>query len=155
MILVLDNIRSMHNIGSAFRTADAFAVEAVYLCGICATPPHREIQKTALGATETVPWNYFSDTLEAVQHLKSEGFKVIAIEQTPQSVSLSEELPTLFREKALAWVFGNEVFGVKNEVLKSCDAHIEIPQWGAKKSLNVSVAIGIVLWHALFEGSSS
>lgn len=145
LVVVLDNIRSMHNVGSVFRTADAFLVEAICLCGYTPQPPHRDIHKTALGATETVDWIYSSTTIEAVQQLKEKGYRVFAVEQAVGSISLEQFnmdklLPT-------AIVFGNEVEGVDAEVLKICDGCIEIPQYGMKHSLNVSVAAGIVLWE--------
>ena len=142
--IILDNIRSLHNIGSIFRTADALMVESIYLCGICAVPPNREIQKAALGATETVRWEYFPSTLQAVNKVKIDGFKVIAIEQTDASIDLAdfqtENIP-------MALIFGNEVNGVSNEVLPFVDQAIEIPQFGTKHSFNVSVAAGIVLYQ--------
>ncbi len=147
IILVLDNIRSMHNVGSAFRTADAFAIEAVYLCGITAQPPHREIHKTALGATDSVAWKYFENTSQACKELKEKGYQISAIEQADQSTSLEE-----FQPKAsdkLALVFGNEVFGVEDEVVESADLCLEIPQFGTKHSINVSVSMGVVLWDIL------
>jgi 23S rRNA (guanosine2251-2'-O)-methyltransferase len=145
VIVVLDNIRSMHNVGSVFRTADAFLIRAIYLCGYTPRPPHRDIQKTALGATETVEWKYFPSTKEAVEMLKEDGFAVYAIEQTEGSISL-KEAGNLDVSK-LAVIFGNEVEGVSNDVLACCDGSIEIPQWGMKHSLNISVAAGIVLWE--------
>ena len=147
MILVLDNFRSMNNIGSVFRTADSFGVAEVYLCGICATPPHREIHKTALGATESVSWKYFADTLDAITALKSQGYHVIAAEQAPEAVSLLDCGSGFFADKKWAWVFGNEVMGVSKAVIQACDVCLEIPQWGTKKSLNVSVSVGVLLWH--------
>ena len=145
VIVVLDNIRSMHNVGSVFRTADAFLIRGVYLCGYTPQPPHRDIHKTALGATETVDWQYFATTVEAVQSLKSAGYSVFAIEQTEGSVPLQEfGLPD---SGQLAVVFGNEVSGVGEEALGLCDGSVEIPQWGMKHSLNISVAAGIVLWE--------
>jgi 23S rRNA (guanosine2251-2'-O)-methyltransferase len=145
IIAVLDNIRSMHNVGSVFRTADAFLVEAIILCGYTPQPPHRDINKTALGATETVDWIFYPSTIEAVEALKNKGYKVYAVEQTEGSISLEK-----FRANAgekMAVVFGNEVEGVNNEVLKLVDGSIEIPQSGMKHSLNISVAAGIVLWE--------
>jgi 23S rRNA (guanosine2251-2'-O)-methyltransferase len=145
VIVVLDNIRSMHNVGSVFRTADAFLIRGVYLCGYTPQPPHRDIHKTALGATETVDWQYFATTVEAVQSLKSAGYSVFAIEQTEGSVPLQEfGLPD---SGQLAVVFGNEVSGVGEEALGLCDGSVEIPQWGMKHSLNISIAAGIVLWE--------
>ena len=145
IIVVLDNIRSMHNVGSVFRTADAFLLEGICLCGYTAQPPHRDIHKTALGATETVDWIYFSSAIEAIQQLKERDYKVFAIEQTEGSISL-EKFHTEPDEK-IAVVLGNEVEGVSNDVLKICDGSIEIPQFGMKHSLNISVAAGIVLWE--------
>ena len=145
VIAVLDNIRSMHNVGSVFRTADAFLIEAIVLCGYTPQPPHRDINKTALGATESVDWMYFSKTVEAVEELKSKGYKVYAIEQTEGSVSL--EKFSVDQHQKIAVVFGNEVEGVNDEVLKLVDGSIEIPQLGMKHSLNISVAAGIVLWE--------
>jgi len=145
IVAVLDNIRSMHNVGSVFRTADAFLLEGICLCGYTAQPPHRDIHKTALGATETVDWIYFSSAIEAIQQLKERDYKVFAIEQTEGSISL-EKFHTEPDEK-IAVVLGNEVEGVSNDVLKICDGSIEIPQFGMKHSLNISVAAGIVLWE--------
>lgn len=144
VIIILDDIRSMHNVGSAFRTADAFAAEAIYLCGYTPVPPHREIHKTALGATETVAWKHFSDTATAVRAAQEKGYKVYAIEQAHNSVSIE----TLnWNETPIALVFGNEVTGVNDEILKMVDGVIEIPQYGAKHSLNISVTVGVVLWE--------
>ncbi|GGA90867.1 RNA methyltransferase [Puia dinghuensis] len=145
VVVVLDNIRSMHNVGSVFRTADAFLIQAIYLCGYTPQPPHRDIHKTALGATETVEWKYFASAPEAVRALRSAGFRVYAVEQAEGSVALQE-----FAGRGigpLAVVFGNEVSGVGEEVLALCDGGIEIPQWGMKHSLNISIAAGIVLWE--------
>jgi tRNA G18 (ribose-2'-O)-methylase SpoU len=147
VIAVLDNIRSMHNVGSVFRTADAFLIEAIFLCGYTPLPPHRDINKTALGATETVDWIHFPTTVDAINTLKKEGFKVFAVEQTEGSVSL-EKFPATANEK-IAVVLGNEVEGVNDEVLKLVDGSIEIPQLGMKHSLNISVAAGIVLWEIM------
>ena len=145
-IIVLDNIRSMENVGAFFRTADAFRIEAIYLCGITACPPHREIHKTALGADESVNWKYFETTIEACKHLKENGYKIFAVEQIENSIKLDEfETPA-----KSAYIFGNEVAGVDDEVLPYCDQAIEIPQEGTKHSLNVSVTGGIVMFH-LFE----
>ena len=144
VIAVLDNIRSMHNVGSVFRTADAFLLEAVYLCGYTAKPPHKDIQKTALGATETVEWVAVTTAVEAVQLLQQKGYKVYAIEQAEGSISL--EKFKMQQDEKIAVVFGNEVVGVENEVLKICDGCIEIPQLGMKHSLNISVAAGIIFW---------
>jgi len=144
IIVVLDNIRSMHNVGSVFRTADAFLMEAICLCGYTPQPPHRDIHKTALGATETVDWIYYKTTAEAITDLKQRGYKVWAVEQTEGSVSL-EKFECNSNEK-LAIVLGNEVEGVDSELLKMVDGSIEIPQMGMKHSLNISVAAGIVMW---------
>lgn len=145
IIVVMDNIRSMHNVGSVFRTADAFLIEAIFLCGYTPQPPHRDIHKTALGATETVDWIYFEKTLDAVQELKSKGYKVYGIEQTEGSIMLDHF--SYDHQEKIALVFGNEVEGVNDEVLKICDGCIEIPQQGMKHSLNISIAAGIVLWE--------
>ena len=144
IIIVLDNVRSLHNVGSAFRTADGFAVEAIYLCGITAQPPHREIEKTALGATQSIKWQYFEDVAAAVTDLKRNHFKIIAIEQAENSVSLSDFHPQ--KDKKYALFFGNEVNGVSNEVMQEIDACIEIPQFGTKHSFNIVISTGIVLW---------
>lgn len=144
-IIVLDNVRSLNNVGSIFRTADAFLVEAVWLCGITATPPHREIHKTALGATESVAWRYFADTVEAVKELKESGFVIVSVEQAEGSVSLDSFVPETGKKYAL--VFGHEIRGVAGEVVNLSDACIEIPQYGTKHSFNVAVSAGIVLWE--------
>jgi len=150
VIVVLDNIRSMHNVGSVFRTADAFLVRGVFLCGYTPQPPHRDIHKTALGATETVEWKYFSDTAEAVRNLKNEGWRVFAVEQVEGSIPL-QEFASVAESHAggVAVVFGNEVSGVGEDALKLCDGSVEIPQWGMKHSLNISIATGIVLWELM------
>jgi 23S rRNA (guanosine2251-2'-O)-methyltransferase len=145
IIIVLDNIRSLNNIGSVFRTADAFLIEAVYLCGITATPPHREIQKTALGATESVVWKHFNSTTEAINELKINSFKIAAIEQAENSIMLNEF--NLNKHKKLAVIFGNEVKGVEQEAINLSDVVIEIPQFGTKHSLNISVSAGVVIWE--------
>ena len=145
VIAVLDNIRSMHNVGSVFRTADAFLTQAIFLCGYTPQPPHRDINKTALGATDTVDWIYYETTVDAVNDLKKNGFKVYAVEQTEGSISL-EKIQVETEEK-IAVVFGNEVEGVSSDVLLLVDGSIEIPQLGMKHSLNISVAAGIVLWE--------
>jgi 23S rRNA (guanosine2251-2'-O)-methyltransferase len=144
-ILVLDNVRSMNNVGSVFRTADAFIIEAVWLCGITATPPHREIQKTALGATESVAWRYFSTTVEAIKELKEKGYVIISVEQADGAVSLDSYAPAAGERYAL--VFGHEINGVSEEVVNMSDTCIEIPQYGTKHSFNVAVSAGIVLWE--------
>lgn len=146
-VVVLDNIRSQHNVGAVFRTADAFLVRGICLCGITATPPHRDIEKTALGATETVYWEYFDSTVEAIQKLRDLGYTIMAVEQTSESISLPQFSPDT--EAKTAFVFGHEVMGVSEDVLALCDGAIEIPQYGTKHSLNVSVSAGIVLWDAV------
>ena len=143
-VIVLDNIRSMHNVGSAFRTADAFLCEKIVLCGITAKPPHREIHKTALGATETVEWEYFENSAEAVDVLKEKGYKIACVEQADESISL--EKFQLSTDEKLALIFGNEVKGVTEAVVEKSDYVIEIPQFGTKHSINVSVSIGVVIW---------
>jgi len=144
IIIVLDDVRSLHNIGSVFRTSDAFAVEKIILCGITAQPPHREMEKTALGATESVKWEYVETCLGAVNLLKAEGVKVVGVEQVDGATPLNKFDIGINR---IALVFGNEVKGVSQEVLKSCDTFIEIPQFGTKHSLNISVSVGVVLWE--------
>jgi len=144
LALVLDNVRSLHNVGAAFRTADAFAIEKIWLCGITGRPPQREITKTALGSTESVAWEYAPTTTDVIGQLKAAGYVVVAVEQTTGSQSLTTFQPEQNRPYAL--VMGNEVFGVEDEVLALCDAAVEIPQFGTKHSLNVSVAAGVVLW---------
>lgn len=144
IVIVLDNVRSMNNIGSVFRTADAFLLQAIYLCGVTATPPHREIHKTALGATETVSWKHFPTTIDAVNELEKDGFTVYAVEQAEKSIMLDKiDIPS----KKIALVFGNEISGVEQNVLDSCDACIEIPQFGTKHSINLAVSVGIVVWE--------
>ncbi|SHE62735.1 RNA methyltransferase [Pedobacter caeni] len=144
VIVVLDNVRSMHNIGSVFRTADGFAVEQLYLCGISAQPPHREIEKTALGATQSVAWTHFETTLDAVASLREDGYKIIAIEQAAGSTMLNTYRPESTEKYAL--IFGNEVNGVSDEVMAQIDECIEIPQFGTKHSFNIVISAGIVLW---------
>ena len=146
LVLVLDNIRSAHNVGSAFRSADAFGVDRIWLCGISALPPSPEIHKTALGAEDSVPWEHEKDTLEAVAKLKAAGFSVISVEQTVHSLKLGRGFQRRPGEK-LALVFGNEVEGVRQDVVDASDAALEVPQQGTKHSLNVSVCIGVVLWE--------
>ena len=145
IVVVLDNVRSLNNVGAFFRTSDAFAVNSIFLCGITAQPPHREINKTALGATESVDWQHFESTLKALHQLKTEGYKLVAIEQTEQSTALQE-----FEQKKndkIAVIFGHEVKGVDQAVIDLCDEVIEIRQFGTKHSLNVSVCAGIILWE--------
>ena len=148
MIVILDNIRSAHNVGSAFRTCDSFKADKLWLCGICATPPSAEIRKTALGAEESVPWEYSGSTVDVVNKLKSEGYTVVSVEQTVNSVSLENFSPSASSgDSKYAFIFGNEVDGVSQEVVDASDFSLEIPQFGTKHSLNVSVAIGVVLWQ--------
>lgn len=144
LIVVLDNIRSLNNVGSVFRTSDAFLIEKIYLCGITATPPNKEIHKTALGATESVDWEYVEDTVALVQSLQENNVEVAAIEQVENSIKLNDFTPT--KNKKLAIVMGNEVKGVQQAVVNACDYQIEIPQVGTKHSLNISVSCGVVLW---------
>ena len=144
VIVVLDNVRSLHNVGSAFRTADGFAVEAIYLCGITAQPPHREIEKTALGATQSIYWEYFENVEDAVTQLKQNNYQIVAIEQAENSISLLDFEP--LQEKKYALFFGNEVNGVCEEVMKQIDTCLEIPQFGTKHSFNIVISTGIVLW---------
>lgn len=144
IILVLDNVRSFHNVGSVFRTADAFLLESIYLCGITAKPPHREINKTALGATESVDWKYFEKTIEAIEQLKCDNYTLLAVEQTKNSIPLDAFIPEAGQKYAL--VFGHEVKGVSQEVIDACDDCLEIPQMGTKHSLNISVSVGVVVW---------
>ena len=145
LTVVLDNVRSQNNIGSVFRTSDAFLVERICLCGICSTPPHRDIHKTALGAEESVAWSYHEETADCLQVLKEQGYRIYAVEQVDDSIKL-DALPESLGEK-VAVVFGNEVEGVQEELLPFCDGSIEIPQQGTKHSLNISCAAAIVLWE--------
>lgn len=147
IVLVLDNIRSLHNVGSAFRTADAFLIEKIYLCGVTGTPPNKEIEKTALGATNSVEWVYVKNTMDAVNELKGKEYKIYSIEQADESVKL--HVFETDKTKPLALVFGNEVYGVDQEIVDVSDAVVEIPQLGTKHSLNVSVSLGIVLWELM------
>ncbi|MCD4746324.1 MAG: RNA methyltransferase [Bacteroidales bacterium] len=144
VIIVLDNIRSLNNIGSIFRTADAFRIKSIYLCGITAQPPHREIHKTALGATESVDWKYFNKTSESIILLKQNNYSVYAIEQADKSIYIDKFAPDF--KKNIAFVFGNEVKGIDETVIDMVDGCIEIPQFGSKHSLNVSVSAGIIIW---------
>lgn len=144
IIVILDNVRSLNNIGSVFRTADAFLIQKIYLCGITAQPPHKDIQKTALGATETVTWEYVEDSLELVEKLKNEGIKVYSIEQAEGATMLNDFQPE--SGETIAVVFGNEVKGVQQKVVSASNGVIEIPQLGSKHSLNISVSTGVVLW---------
>ena len=147
VVLVLDNIRSQHNIGSAFRSADAFAVEKIWLCGICAVPPTPEIHKSALGAEFSVAWEYAEDTLSVVERLRAEGYTIVCVEQAEGAVQLQDF--SLEPERRYALVFGNEVAGVRQDVVDASDLCLEIPQFGTKHSLNVSVSVGVVLWSLL------
>lgn len=147
VIVVLENIRSMHNVGSVFRTADAFLIEAIYICGYTAQPPRKEIDKTALGATETVTWKYFATSKEAIEDLLNNEYKLFAIEQVDKSISL-EKFAEIEANK-IAFIFGNEISGIEAETIALCDGCIEIPQFGMKHSLNISVAAGIVLWEVV------
>ena len=144
IIVVLDNIRSLNNVGSVFRSSDAFLIEKIYLCGITATPPHKDIQKTALGATETVAWEHIEDTLTLIQNLQKNGVQICAIEQAEEAIFLNQFQPKPNQKYAV--VFGNEVKGVQQSVVSASDTVIEIPQLGAKHSLNIAVSTGIVLW---------
>lgn len=148
VVIILDNIRSLNNIGSVFRTADAFRIEKIYLCGITGTPPHREIHKTALGATESVDWEYCESTYEAIIKLKKTGYRIIAVEQMDNSEFLQDFRP--IPEEKLALIFGNEINGVSDDILNTIDKCIEIPQFGIKNSFNIAVSAGIVLWHLFF-----
>ena len=145
IVVVLDNIRSAHNVGSAFRTSDSFKIDKVWLCGICAVPPSAEIHKSALGAEDSVEWEHVMETMEAIRRLKEDGYTIVSAEQTAQSVMLNEFTPEKGRKYAV--VFGNEVAGVSQEVVDASDFSLEIPQFGTKHSLNVSVSIGVILWH--------
>jgi tRNA G18 (ribose-2'-O)-methylase SpoU len=144
IVLILDDVRSAYNVGSIFRTADAFRITGIYLCGISARPPHKDITKTALGATASVDWKYFQDVTDSVMQLKEEGFLIYAIEQADESIDLMDFRPG--KGEKIALIFGHEVFGVKEELLKIADGCIEIPQFGTKHSFNVAISAGIVLW---------
>lgn len=145
IVIILDNVRSLNNVGSTFRTSDAFLIEKICLCGITGTPPHRDIRKTALGASESVEWKHYSNTLEAIEEYTNKGYAIIGVEQTENAVSL--EKLSVDKGKKYVLVFGNEVFGIEDDVLKKCDQTLEIPQFGTKHSLNISVSVGVVLWH--------
>ena len=147
VVAVLENVRSAYNVGSVFRTADAFLIESIFITGYTAVPPHKEIKKTALGAEDSVDWKYFKTTKEAIKHLKENEYKVYAVEQVTNSISL-ENLAELPVDK-IAFIFGNEVSGVDNDAISLCDGCVEIPQFGMKHSLNISVAAGIVLWETV------
>lgn len=144
VIVILDNIRSGNNVGSVFRTSDAFRLDSIYLCGITAQPPQRDIHKTALGATETVNWKYFENTLDAVSVARNDGYVVLSIEQTENAIMLDQFIPEAGKKYAI--VLGNEVRGVQQKVIDQCDGSVEIPQFGTKHSFNISVSAGIVLW---------
>lgn len=147
VVVVLDNIRSAHNVGSAFRTCDSFKIDKLWLCGICAGPPSAEIHKSALGAEDSVPWEHSDSTLDVVSHLRSVGYEIVSVEQTVNSVSLEKFSPEFAEGKKYALIFGNEVDGVDQAVVDASDMSLEIPQFGTKHSLNVSVSVGVVLWH--------
>src|SRR5665647_1783317 len=147
VVVILENIRSAYNVGSVFRTADAFLIESVFITGYTAKPPHKEITKTALGAQDSVDWLYFENTRSAIEHLKQNQYKIFAVEQVEDSISL-EKLNELSIDK-IAFIFGNEVTGVDQEIISLCDGCVEIPQFGMKHSLNISVAAGIVLWEVV------
>ncbi len=147
VVLILDNVRSRNNVGSAFRTGDAFLIKEILLCGITARPPHREIHKTALGATDSVSWSYYESTIEAVQKMREIGFTIIAVEQADEKIMLQNYKPEAGEK--LAFVFGNEVRGVSDDVVMLSDFVLELPQYGTKHSLNISVTIGVVLWDVM------
>ncbi|MBW1294459.1 RNA methyltransferase [Aquimarina litoralis] len=153
LIIILDNIRSLNNIGSVFRTADAFLIEKIYLCGITATPPHKDIQKTALGATDTVEWEHKKSTLELVDQLQQENVQILSIEQAENAVMLNEFHPQPDQKYAI--IFGNEVKGVQQDVVSKSDIVLEIPQYGTKHSLNISVSAGVVVWDLFTKTTSS
>ena len=147
VVVVLDNIRSAHNVGSAFRTCDSFKIDKLWLCGICAVPPSAEIHKSALGAEDSVPWEHSDSTLDVVSHLRSVGYEIVSVEQTVNSVSLEKFSPEFAEGKKYALIFGNEVDGVDQAVVDASDMTLEIPQFGTKHSLNISVSVGVILWH--------
>ena len=147
VVVVLDNIRSAHNVGSAFRTCDSFKIDKLWLCGICAVPPSAEIHKSALGAEDSVPWEHSDSTLDVVSHLRSVGYEIVSVEQTVNSVSLEKFSPEFAEGKKYALIFGNEVDGVDQAVVDASDMTLEIPQFGTKHSLNVSVTAGMVVWE--------
>lgn len=147
VVVVLDNIRSAHNVGSAFRTCDSFKIDKLWLCGICAVPPSAEIHKSALGAEDSVPWEHSDSTPDVVSHLRSVGYEIVSVEQTVNSVSLEKFSPEFAEGKKYALIFGNEVDGVDQSVVDASDMTLEIPQFGTKHSLNVSVSVGVILWH--------
>lgn len=145
LVVVLDNIRSAHNVGSAFRTSDSFKIDRIYLCGICAVPPSAELHKSALGAEDSVEWEHYDRTMDAVERLRGEGYTIVSVEQTEKSIMLDGFKPEKGRKYAL--IFGNEVSGVDQAVVDASDFALEIPQYGTKHSLNVSVSVGVILWH--------
>lgn len=147
VVVVLDNIRSAHNVGSAFRTCDSFKIDKLWLCGICAVPPSAEIHKSALGAEDSVPWEHSDSTMDVVSHLRTVGYEIVSVEQTVNSVSLEKFSPEFAEGKKYALIFGNEVDGVDQAVVDASDMSLEIPQFGTKHSLNVSVSVGVILWH--------
>ncbi len=151
-LIILDNIRSMNNVGSALRTADAFAAEKVYMCGVTATPPHRDITKTALGADQTVNWEHANDTLVLCQDLQKNGYEIVAVEQIENSTMLNEF--NIDKNKKYAFVFGNEVMGVDQEIVKMANIHLEIPQFGTKHSLNIGVSLGVICWEVVRQNIS-
>ena len=151
--ILLDNVRSLHNVGSAFRTADAFLIEKIILTGITGKPPHREIEKTALGATQSVDWSYVEDSKEAVEHLKKNGYTIVAVEQTTESIPLQKF--SVHENEKVCLVFGNEIRGVSEAVIAEADVALEIPQHGTKHSLNISVCLGIVVWEIFKKNSGS
>jgi tRNA G18 (ribose-2'-O)-methylase SpoU len=153
IIIILDDVRSMQNVGAIFRTADAFAVEAIYLCGYTPSPPHRDIHKTALGATETVNWQHYSDTPSAIAAAKKKGYQIYSVEQTHNSSALQGIAAT--KKNPIALIFGNEVNGVSDEALSLSEQCIEIPQWGSKHSLNISVSVGVVVWDLVAKMNTS
>ena len=150
VVVILDNVRSLNNVGSAFRTSDAFGIQKIYLCGITGQPPHRDIHKTALGATESVEWEHVPSTVDLIHQLKSEDWQVYAIEQAEGAVMLETFKPNA--DEKYAFIFGNEVFGVDQEAVNAAGQCLEIPQFGTKHSLNISVTIGVVLWHYVVMG---
>jgi tRNA G18 (ribose-2'-O)-methylase SpoU len=143
IVIILDNVRSLYNVGSVFRTCDAFLVSGICLCGITGTPPHKELHKTALGATESVEWKYYKTTMEAIDELKSEGWQIAVVEQTTESIFLQDFMPA----GKIAYIFGNEVEGVDEQVIAQADVKVEIPQFGTKHSFNISVTAAIILWE--------
>ncbi|HET8962875.1 MAG TPA: RNA methyltransferase [Chitinophagales bacterium] len=149
VVIVMDNVRSLNNIGSIFRTADAFLLQGICLCGISPVPPHRDIEKTALGATESVEWEYFDNTTDAIEKLRENGYRIVAVEQTDKSIMLHEYQPQKNGKTAL--IFGHEIMGISEEVLALCDESIEIPQFGTKHSLNIAISTGVVLWDFVYK----